>query len=287
MGRLLITSIEVNKYVCLLYDYDASTILLEPLNNRTGQEIFIAYSKLKFYITERGFQPKIHWIDNEAYKALKICDRKNHISHQLVPPDMHRINTAERDIRIRKNRFISGLPGTEKLFPMHLWDRLLDQAHVTLNMLRTSRHNPNISVHDMMDINCDFNKLPLAPQFTKVVLHEKPNRNCTWVHNGLQFWYIGPAVEHYQRYKVYITKTRAERITDTVEFLPENTNMPVISSANASTHAKIDLISALKNLVPYSAFASLGTEKLDGFGKLSDIFQGKITENAKLETTEA
>ena len=174
MGRLLITSIEVNKYVCLLYDYDASTILLEPLNNRTGQEIFIAYSKLKFYITERGFQPKIHWIDNEAYKALKICDRKNHISHQLVPPDMHRINTAERDIRIRKNRFISGLPGTEKLFPMHLWDRLLDQAQIMLSMLRPSRHNTKISAHAATKGNFDFNKTPLVPPSTNVIFHEKP-----------------------------------------------------------------------------------------------------------------
>ena len=57
---------------------------------------------------------------------------------------------------------------------MHLWDRLLDQTQITLNMLRPSRCNPNISVHAMMEVNFDFNKIPLASPGTKVIVNENP-----------------------------------------------------------------------------------------------------------------
>jgi hypothetical protein len=51
----------------------------------------------------------------------------------------------EPSIRTFKNHLVDGLASTDKLFPMHLWDRLLDQAKMTLNMLRTSRLNPKLS----------------------------------------------------------------------------------------------------------------------------------------------
>ena len=60
-----------NKYLCLLYDCDTNAMLKETINNWTRQEIFIAYSKLHIYLTERGFQPKTNWIDNETYEYFK------------------------------------------------------------------------------------------------------------------------------------------------------------------------------------------------------------------------
>ena len=87
---------------------------------------------------------------------------------------------------------------------MHLWDRILDQAQTTLNMLRPSILNLNISAHTMMEGNFYFKNIPLAPPETKVVLHENPNRRRTWGHHRVKVWYIGPTVEHYRCYKVYI-----------------------------------------------------------------------------------
>ena len=87
-----------------------------------------------------------------------------------------------------------------------------------------------------MEGNFYFKNIPLAPPETKVVLHENPNRRRTWGHHRVKVWYIGPTVEHYRCYKVYIYNKTWERIADTVELFPENTTMPVISSANAATH---------------------------------------------------
>ena len=78
------------------------------------------------------------------------------MDYQLEPPDIHRRNSEKRSIRTWNNNVFSGLIGTYKLFPMHLWDILLYRSQITLNMLKPSRQKPNISAHAMMDRKCDF-----------------------------------------------------------------------------------------------------------------------------------
>ena len=83
--------------------------------------------------------------------------------------------------------------------------------------------------------NYDFNKVPLAPPDTKVVLHSKPSNRKSWAVHGEQGWYIGPAFQHYRCIKVYIPKTRAERITDTAALIPSIVPMP---NANIEDHPR-------------------------------------------------
>jgi hypothetical protein len=105
---------------------------------------------------------------------------------------------------------------------MHLWDRLLPQAVITLNMLRTSRINTKLSAATHIYGQYDFNRAPMAPPGTRIIAHETPNRRRTWAPHGQDGWYIGPALEHYRCYTVYITKTRGDRIVETVDFFPRN-----------------------------------------------------------------
>ena len=84
---------------------------------------------------------------------------------------MYRRNATYRDIRPCKNHFVSGLSGTYNLLLMHLCYRLLEQVQIILNTIRPSRHNPNIPLHAMVEINFDFNKTPLAPPGIKVIVH--------------------------------------------------------------------------------------------------------------------
>jgi hypothetical protein len=160
-------------------------------------------------------------LDNEASKLLKTYLHHQDITFQLVPPYSHRRNSAERAIRSFKDHLIAGLCSTDKSFPMHLWDRLLPQAVITLNMLRTSRINPKLSAATHIYGQYDFNRAPMAPPGTRITAHETPIRRRTWAPHGQDGWYIGPALENYRFYTVYIKKTRGERIVETVEFFPE------------------------------------------------------------------
>ena len=67
------------------------------------------------------------------------------VDFQLVPPGNHCCNAAKRAIRTFKNHFIAGLCSVDKDFPLHLWDRLLLQGLLTLNMMRGSHLNPKLS----------------------------------------------------------------------------------------------------------------------------------------------
>jgi hypothetical protein len=107
---------------------------------------------------------------------------------------------------------------------MHLWDRLLPQAVIKLNMLRTSRINPKLSASTHIDGQYDYNRAPMAPPGTIIIAHETPSRRITWAPHGQYGWYIGPALEHYRCYTVYINKTRGERVVETVDFFQKSSN---------------------------------------------------------------
>jgi hypothetical protein len=124
----------------------------------------------------RGLRPKLMKLDNEASKLLKNYLHQQNITFQVVPPYIHRRNSAERAIRSFKDHLIARLCSTDKSFPMHLWDRLLPQAVTTLNMLRTSRINPKLSAATHIFGQYDFNRAQMAPPVTRNIAHETPNR---------------------------------------------------------------------------------------------------------------
>jgi hypothetical protein len=106
-------------------------------------------------MVQRGYKPQTHWLDNEASNALKNYNQTEGITYQLVPPHNHRRNAVERAIRTWKNHFTVGLCSTNDQFPIHLWDRLLEQASITLNLLRPSQQNPKVSAYTMPEGNFD------------------------------------------------------------------------------------------------------------------------------------
>jgi hypothetical protein len=62
---------------------------------------------------------KIHELDNETSDALKKVMKKN-CKIQLVPPDTHSVNLAERAIQFFKNQFKAIVEGIDDSFPMKL-----------------------------------------------------------------------------------------------------------------------------------------------------------------------
>jgi hypothetical protein len=156
---------------------------------------------------------------------------------------------------------------------MHLWDRILPQAVITLNMLRTSRINPKLSVATHIFLQYDYNRAPMAPPGTRIIAHETPGRRKTWAPHGQDGWYIGPAMEHYRCYTVYITKTRSSRIVETVDRFPHEFELPFPSSIELATHAAADLTHALLNPQPAGPFCQVGNEQAIALRKLAAIFE--------------
>jgi hypothetical protein len=92
-----------------------------------------------------------------------------------VAPHVHIQNAAELVIQTFKNHFVAILCATDKQFPLHLWDRLIPQAVLTLNLLRQSRVSPKISAHAQLQGPFDYNTTPLAHQEQK----QSSMKSCT------------------------------------------------------------------------------------------------------------
>jgi hypothetical protein len=120
-------------------------IKVVPIKSRSASEWVKAYGSIHQELTAKGFKPKLQTLDNEALTALKNFSTAQNIDYQLVPPHCHRRNAAERAIKTFKEHFVAGLYSVDPSFPINLWDRLLPQAEITLNLLRTSHLHPRLS----------------------------------------------------------------------------------------------------------------------------------------------
>jgi hypothetical protein len=161
-------------------------------------------------------------------------------------------------------------------FPLKLWDKLLQQATITLNLFRKSRINPRMSAYAQLNGHFDFNRTPLAPPGTRVIAHEKPDQQASWDPHGVDGYYLGPALDHYPCYQVHVTKTKGARINDTVEFFPSKLAMPNTSSKYLARIAALELSNALQNPPPAAPFSHIGMVQLQALRQLSDIFSAAL-----------
>jgi hypothetical protein len=175
-----------------------------------------------------------------------------------------------------KNHFIAGLCSVDPTLPLKLWDKLLPQATITLNLLQKSRINQHMSVYAQLNGHFDFNRTPLAPPGTRIITHEKPDQRSSWDPHGLDGYYLGPALDHYRCYQVHITKTKGTRIVDTVVFSPAKLAIPSTWSKDLANIAALELSNALQNPAPASPFSQIGTAQLTALHQLSDIFSAAL-----------
>ncbi len=210
---------------------------------------------------------------------------------QLVPPNNHRRNLAERATQTFKNHFKAILAGVDDSFPMQLWDKLLSQTVLTLNLLKQSNVAPTVSVYQYVHGNFDYNKMPLAPMGCAVQLYESTNRRGTWADHSIDGWYLGTSNEHYRCHIIYVKKTRSEPISDTVFFKHRYITKPTLMQADIIVKALDDLTHALngrKNVKRDAQIEAL--KKIDQLlnnipMKISTVKEKHITPNENTQPT--
>ena len=201
------------------------------------------------------------------------------MTYQLVPPDMHRRNMAEKAIQTFKDHFVAILSGVDESFPMHLWDRLLPQTEMTLNLLRMSKVEPKVSAWAYLFGPHNYNARPLAPLGCAVQVHEKPNKCKSWDPHSSDGWYIGTSDEHYRCFRIYKKETKTEIISDTVYFRHKYITMPTVTKADEVIRAARDLSKAIRTNSPSQSQAT-NYEDLKKISKIFDeVAQMKIPED--------
>ena len=270
-GRFPHTSARGNKYILMVYDSDSNAILSEPLKSKAAGEITRGWKTIYDRLARHGNAPKLFILDNEVSGEFRQALKKYNVDFQLAPPHMHRRNAAERAIRTYKNHFLSVLATADPDFPIAEWDRLLQQTEITLNLLRNSKVNPQLSSYAYLFGNFDFNKTPLAPAGTKVLVHEKPKQRSSWAYHGVDGWYIGPAMEHYRCMKCYIPESFSVRVTDTLQFFPKTVTFPSFSAEDYLQQSATDILTILRSpqsIVPSLQFGDATKNALEHLARL-------------------
>jgi hypothetical protein len=87
-----------NSYIMVCYVYDCNYVRVIPMKSRSASEWVKAYDIIHQELAVKGFKPKLQTLDNEASAALKNLFTANDVYCQLVTPQCHRRNAAERAI---------------------------------------------------------------------------------------------------------------------------------------------------------------------------------------------
>ena len=109
-----------NKYLMVLYYYDSNGILFRPMKNRSDNEAVHVYTDLYECLTEQNCNQRLNIMDNDAYAAVKRLILQEKSTYQLVEPNNHCVNVAERAIHTFKNYFVAGLSSFHPKFPLYL-----------------------------------------------------------------------------------------------------------------------------------------------------------------------
>ena len=106
----------------------------------------------------------------------------------------------------------------------------------------------------------------MAPLGCAIQAHIKPDDRRTWDTRSESGFNLGTSMEHHRCFRVYITRTRATRISNTVHFKHQYITNPEISPESLMVAAAQQLTVALKGSIP------TGNEMAEALTKVSELF---------------
>ena len=128
-GRFPVRARISNQYVMIAYHCDLNVILAFPFSSIKYIHRLVAYNTIMERLKIRGHHVDLQVLDNEESAAYRqqITDKWK-ADFQLVPPNIHRRNTAEQDIRTFNAQFLAIIAGVAHNYPRNLWDLLIPQT---------------------------------------------------------------------------------------------------------------------------------------------------------------
>jgi hypothetical protein len=164
----------------ILGDYNSNYIHAKPMKNITATKNLATYKCAHSLFVQAGLGPILQRLNNKCSSILKDFLRAKDVNFQIVPSHIHHHNPAKRAIPTFNNHFIAGLCSTDKKSPLHLWDHLLSQALISLNLLHQFCLNPKLSANAQLNGFFDYNSTPMGPSRTPVLTHKKPSNRTSW-----------------------------------------------------------------------------------------------------------
>ena len=196
------------------------------MRSRSAKSYRDAFKSMIDYFSRHGHRVPIIRMDNETSGLLKEYFATEKIVWQFVPAGDHRTNQAERAIQTAKNHLISMLSGAHESFPLDCWVEALPHAECTLNQLRRSLDNPNMSAWTDIRGPYDHFANPLSIFGTVVLAHDSAEIRKSWDKHGTRGFYVGNAPAHYRCHRVLTPDTRRVRISNNLAWFHDKIIFP-------------------------------------------------------------
>jgi len=270
MGKFPYLSQRGNQYI--LVSTFHRYIHIEVMPNRSAGSYLQAFKATHQFFLSKGHIIHSQMMDKETSGTVEqYLKNEAKIGVIYAPTSTHRRNKAEKAIRTVKNHIISTLATADPGFPLSLWDELMPQVEITVNLLRGYQLNPAISsYHGIFGTPYNFLNHPMAPCGTKVVVLEPSDKRASWAPHGLVGYYLGPEINSYRSYRVYIPTTNGIRTSDSLAWFPTTFVVPGSS--------KFDIINTnLEALL--QSLTALGSQRLATTASLpfNDLIQQSVT----------
>ena len=130
-----------------LYHMYSTSTWVYPMQHHTGDYIIDTRQCALDSMKLCGIIPKRQVLHNEVLAASKAANPASGMTYELVLPNDHRRNLAEKAIQTWKDHFIGVLSGTYDSLPLPLWCQIIPQAERQLLFMRQSYANPMISAY--------------------------------------------------------------------------------------------------------------------------------------------
>jgi len=246
-GRFPFTSHHGHEY--MLLSVYRGYIHIELMKSREGPELVLAYRATYAFFEKITTAPNFQMLDNEKSTALdNLLKKELKVAVELVPPNCHRRNRAERAIQDWKAHFIAGLATVDPAFPIAAWNELVAQGTLTINHLRPYTPDRTLSAYEgIHGKKYDFLAHPIYPPGVKVVVLEPADKRESWAPHGLEGYYLGPAADTYQSFRCWIPSTNGIRISDSISVHPDKLRLPGSSREEILYDKMSSVLTVLQN----------------------------------------
>ena len=115
---------------------------------------------------------------------------------------MHHRNLAGKGIKTFKGNFQCVIYGVDDSFPLNLWERLIPQTEIQVNLMWQENATPKKYAYAYLNGPHGSNRMPLVPLGCAIQFHENTNRRESWAPHSVNGWYLGISTNHYHCYNI-------------------------------------------------------------------------------------
>ena len=144
-----------------------------------------------------------------------------------------------------KAHFLSILAGVAPYFPRNLWDLLLPQNELTLNLLRQATLDPSRSAWSYFHGTFNYDATPIGPLGCDIITHKKTGTRHSWDFQGAAGCNVGVALQHYRCHTIVEKYTRAAQVSETMEFRHHHLTQPTVTPMDRIVYGVNTLTCAL------------------------------------------